>query len=160
MRKLSSKPDYEAISYVWGDPESTETIYCNGLQLKITVNLAHGLRHIRYVSKARTLWADAICIDQNNAKERGHQVQLMANIYTNAREVRVWLGQDTAANAQLAVDGMTAYVKYIAKDFKIREWSNKYMLDAISQLLGRFWFHRAWGAARSWSSCFCHNAVW
>jgi hypothetical protein len=38
------------------------------------------------------LWIDAICIDQNNLAERGHQVERMGRIYDCATEVLIWLG--------------------------------------------------------------------
>lgn len=38
------------------------------------------------------LWIDALCIDQDNVAERGHQVGLMADIYRDAKHVMVWLG--------------------------------------------------------------------
>jgi hypothetical protein len=37
---------------------------------------------------------DAICIDQTNLKERKHQVQLMAKIYSKTHRVIVWLGKE------------------------------------------------------------------
>ena len=46
------------------------------------------------MDKARLLWADAICIDQSNLRERGEQVQLMRSIYQQAKEVLVWLGPE------------------------------------------------------------------
>jgi hypothetical protein len=49
---------------------------------------------MRLNDKARTLWADQICIDQDNAVEKSQQISLMDIIYRNARHVLVWLGQD------------------------------------------------------------------
>ena len=36
---LASAPDYEAISYVWGDPTETCDIICSGQQLAVTKSL-------------------------------------------------------------------------------------------------------------------------
>jgi hypothetical protein len=66
---VSAEPDYEAISYVWGDPTITETILCNNRAIEVTVSLAHALRRLRSAHREdapRVLWADAICIDQQN----------------------------------------------------------------------------------------------
>jgi len=41
----------------------------------------------------RLLWADALCIDQNNHFELGDQVAKMGAIYTAASQVIVWLGE-------------------------------------------------------------------
>jgi hypothetical protein len=45
---------------------------------------------IDYQSKYFSI--DAICIDQQNVKERNHQVQQMSAIYSTATEVIAWLG--------------------------------------------------------------------
>jgi hypothetical protein len=40
------------------------------------------------------LWIDAISIDQNNTRERSHQVSMMGNIYSLSQTVLVWLGKE------------------------------------------------------------------
>lgn len=44
----------------------------------------------------RWLWIDAACIDQRNVVEKGMQVAMMGEIYSNASQVIVWLGSDTS----------------------------------------------------------------
>lgn len=44
----------------------------------------------------RWLWIDAACIDQRNVVEKGTQVAMMGEIYSNASQVVVWLGSDTS----------------------------------------------------------------
>ncbi len=39
------------------------------------------------------LWVDAICINQSDPDERGHQVRLMDRIYSEADCVSIWLGK-------------------------------------------------------------------
>ena len=56
----SDPPEYEAISYTWGDPNARATINCNGKRLEVTQNLYWGLVHIRLRDRSRFLWADAI----------------------------------------------------------------------------------------------------
>ena len=58
---------------------------------------------MRHLKAPIRIWVDYICIDQNNIAERGHQVQLMADIYKNARTVYAWLGAATSAT-NMAVD--------------------------------------------------------
>ena len=41
---LADRPVYEALSYTWGDPDITETICVDGLQVAVTVNLENALR--------------------------------------------------------------------------------------------------------------------
>ncbi|RDI77211.1 hypothetical protein Vi05172_g12774 [Venturia inaequalis] len=48
---------------------------CKGKSLDVTLNLRDGLCKMRYADCSRYLWADAICIDQKNMQERGHQIE-------------------------------------------------------------------------------------
>jgi anaerobic selenocysteine-containing dehydrogenase len=50
--------------------------------------------------KPRTLWIDAVGVDQLDMQERGSQVKRMADIYKNASRVVVWLGLGTQESAQ------------------------------------------------------------
>ena len=90
---ISDKPSYEAISYCWGAEVFPETLQVSDSSLAITENLAAGLRRFRLKDRARRLWVDAVCINQHDDKEKGHQVALMAKIYKNAECVLVWLGE-------------------------------------------------------------------
>lgn len=90
-RTFACKPQYEALSYTWGDIEPTETIYVNGAPLRVRANLYLALSHFRQ-GEPRTLWADAICIDQSNDQERSIQVGFMDIIFQRAQGVRIWLG--------------------------------------------------------------------
>jgi len=41
----------------------------------------------------RIFWIDAICINQNDDIEKGHQVASMAKIYAKVSGVIVWFGE-------------------------------------------------------------------
>ncbi|KAK5996170.1 Heterokaryon incompatibility 6-like protein [Cladobotryum mycophilum] len=83
---------YEALSYTWGSVQTVKTVTVNGKNLDITKNLFVALGYLRQKDRDRTLWVDAICIDQSDHKERGHQVQQMGGIYKQADSVIFWLG--------------------------------------------------------------------
>jgi hypothetical protein len=83
---------YSALSYVWGDATVTKEIVVNGQNLKVTTNLESALRHLRKLDRALVLWADAICINQNDTAERNSHVLLMGKIYKSAAKVTIWLG--------------------------------------------------------------------
>jgi hypothetical protein len=87
---------FEALSYVWGSQFGTEPLVCDGKQLLVTPNCKSALRHLRRGDAPRTLWVDAICIDQENAKqsveERNAQVAMMGDIYAKARRTLCWFG--------------------------------------------------------------------
>ncbi|KAF3768866.1 heterokaryon incompatibility, partial [Cryphonectria parasitica EP155] len=73
---------FEAISYVWGTDLQDQCILVNNNFLTITRNLRGALEQVRLPDRPRVLWADSICIDQQNKREKGHQVGLMARIYS------------------------------------------------------------------------------
>ncbi|KAK4448886.1 heterokaryon incompatibility protein-domain-containing protein [Podospora aff. communis PSN243] len=85
---------YEALSYVWGKEDFAHVLHLEGGNtLTITENLDTALRRLRFQDRERTLWIDAVCIDQSNLAEKGPQVENMANIYRNAAQVVAWLGE-------------------------------------------------------------------
>jgi hypothetical protein len=49
--------------------------------IQITRNLAIALPYLRNEDETRILWIDAICVNQQDLKERSQQVQRMADIY-------------------------------------------------------------------------------
>jgi len=53
-------PQYEAISYVWGDPTVKVPIPCQGKVLEVTPNLKEALLQFRYHDRSRFCWADAL----------------------------------------------------------------------------------------------------
>jgi hypothetical protein len=71
IAELQHAPEYDAISYVWGDPSKTVPITCNGWTLHITHNLNAALKRIRLTNKPRFLWADAVCTSQINGAVPG-----------------------------------------------------------------------------------------
>ncbi|KAK4111542.1 HET-domain-containing protein, partial [Canariomyces notabilis] len=89
---LADRPQYEALSYVWGDGKPEKVISVNGQKFKITANLEAALRRLRRERKSRTMWIDTICIDQDNLNEKSHQVQKMWKVYSKASSVVAWLG--------------------------------------------------------------------
>jgi len=102
---LDQQPTYEALSYTWGDPNDTTLIYYNeeGSTLAVTRNCEAALRRLRLEYEERTLWIDAICIDQGNIDERGRQVRLMSAIYKQAQGVIAYLG-DASHESQVGMD--------------------------------------------------------
>lgn len=90
-RNLRDRIDYTALSYVWGDPSPAQRILVNGHEVKVTPNLHEALIHLRGDS-AGVLWVDALCINQKDVLERGHQVARMGEVYSQAHHVVSWLG--------------------------------------------------------------------
>lgn len=85
---------YIAGSYVWGPPEPTETILLDGTPFQVRKTLFCFLRVFRSRYRSQIIWVDAVCINQDDVHERGHQVQEMKRIYSGAKCVYCWLGYD------------------------------------------------------------------
>jgi len=94
---ISETEPYEALSYVWGDATITTPIYIGPLHKKfeVTTNLACALSHLRLQDHDRVLWVDALCINQDDDREKSHQVRMMRKIYEGAECVVAWLGPET-----------------------------------------------------------------
>ena len=95
---LLDKPKFEALSYTWADEYGDDSIRgeiacvpCRRV-IRLTANCENALRRLRLSTKSRTIWVDAVCIDQNNIKERNHQVRQMGSIYASAQQVVIYLG--------------------------------------------------------------------
>lgn len=87
---------YEALSYCWGNPNNSEAIELSEQLFRVTSNLYAALKRLRHrYDKIRTLWVDAICINQEDPIERAWQVQMMNCVYAQASRVIVWLGEPT-----------------------------------------------------------------
>ncbi|XXH05964.1 hypothetical protein Hte_012407 [Hypoxylon texense] len=162
---LGDSPPYETISYVWGDPREKVNIVCNGRSLAITAALADALRHFRSPEETRrSLWADAICINQSDNEERGRQVRRMKDIYSKASRVLIWLGEERdesdrgiAAALHIAytcrqyisdggsLDKMSFNDELARKLFgKFTDPSEFSRLSAFAKLVRRLWFTRVW----------------
>ncbi|KAH7354652.1 heterokaryon incompatibility protein-domain-containing protein [Rhexocercosporidium sp. MPI-PUGE-AT-0058] len=94
--------DYEALSYVWGEHSTEHMIQysTSGTQIPITANLDCALRQLRYADRSRLLWVDAISINQDDLAERSQQVRMMQEIYANATQVVIWLGQEAEGDVR------------------------------------------------------------
>ncbi|OTA92627.1 hypothetical protein M434DRAFT_74249, partial [Hypoxylon sp. CO27-5] len=61
---------------------------------EVTENLYYALRRLRYTSSPRTMWIDAICINQRDNDEKSIQVNMMGTIYSSCQKAVLWLGED------------------------------------------------------------------
>lgn len=124
---------YEALSYVWGDPDEVVSIEVSGFEVSVTKNLCAALRQIRDHYFDRVLWIDALCIDQGNKPEVARQILSMTQIYSQASRVLVWLGE-------AADDTEDAFQEILG----IR---NDEYIGAVKRMVERPWFGRVWVSA-------------
>lgn len=95
-------PQYQALSYCWGDAEDTKAIgLCQAVSREnskttispfvVTKNLYQALHFLRRQQVVQYIWVDALCINQRDVDERKSQVRMMEDIYAKAKEVCVFL---------------------------------------------------------------------
>lgn len=155
---------YEALSYTWGDSPEKYEIFINGRKALVKENLHAALLALRQPDEDRLLWIDAICIDQDNHREKGHQVGQMRQIYENAEQVVIWLGPsnheiDLLMNVARQWDYQTRQQR---EAHHTKGWVDSWMTltanetgplkekltigrrNALKELLDRPWFSRVW----------------
>ncbi len=118
----STVPNYEAISYCWGDKNDTMPVHIDGRTVWVTKSLQSGLTHLRYRDRSRWLWADAVCINQGDIPERSQQVNMMRKIYERARSVLIWLepeNADAPGMVMFAIDAVEKISAFICEKLSI-----------------------------------------
>jgi hypothetical protein len=148
LDSVKDKDAFRALSYVWGNPLKPFQIDVGDSKtVRITAALFFALKRLRKESSSVKLWADGICIDQENDKEKSHQVRLMPDIYKSAHRVYAWLGNeedrsDLAIDCLLDINRKSQSSKQPEKPLLPSEDSEAW--DAIIRFFGRPWFRRVW----------------
>ncbi|PMD67565.1 uncharacterized protein K444DRAFT_690361 [Hyaloscypha bicolor E] len=57
---LDDRPQYEALSYAWGDANDTRPVEIEDCGIPITKNLYLALKYLRLNNQERVLWVDAL----------------------------------------------------------------------------------------------------
>lgn len=97
---LFNTPRYAALSYCWGDESDRRQIFVNDVPVTITVSLEGALQRLRKMG-VELIWADAICINQQDHTEKSFQVRNMKQVYAKAETVYIWLGDSSQAASGL-----------------------------------------------------------
>ncbi|RMJ04897.1 hypothetical protein CDV36_014432 [Fusarium kuroshium] len=160
LKEISLDPpmgfEYFAISYAWGSSLKQFSLWTPQGRIPLTASLYLGLKRLRRKQGKIWLWADAICINQDDREgndEKARQIVLMTNIFQSAVRVYIWLGEDedeshvaiqfleeVAPKASAEVDGQAP--KHSPNFPKVEDpkWS------ILAKLLERKWFRRVWVA--------------
>jgi len=128
--------DYIALSYVWGDPRDRHDILLNGHRFSVTSNLYQALLYLRdsvevYQMKLH-VWADAICINQDNLAERAAEVKKMGVIYSECLSVRAWLGHPSPEVA-LELPSLREFLNSIS-DIEVRDFGLKIRWERVTDM--------------------------
>ena len=114
---INSTPSYGALSYLWGPPPDNIKFLCNGHVFHGRPSLERALKRLRAGfrpgQREEYIWADAICINQDDLVEKDAQIRLMGRIYSGAATVY----DDTAAAEMYtgAIVGSTSCVSETAR---------------------------------------------
>ncbi|KAK4445246.1 heterokaryon incompatibility protein-domain-containing protein [Podospora aff. communis PSN243] len=169
---------YNCLSYCWNGPRShdvdvawttpTRSIILDGIETPIRSNLYNALRSLRDLGLlVEPIWVDALCINQADSGERSSQVSQMASIYSGARDVLVWLGEEEAGT-RLAVESMSRLsftpediiaqqvaphwqqptdgrdFECVRKEFVRCKFTDLQFAAMIRFFVGNVWFSRVW----------------
>jgi hypothetical protein len=152
---------YKALSYHWGSNKLAGRIRFHGTNqwLSVTASVADIIQSILAVGDRSWYWIDAVCINQTDSEEKGHQVRMMGDVYSSAKSVLVWIARQLSqlSNEDLAVDFIDTLANTIqglrdkelpltyanitsspACEFPSPSWS------ALAQFLKEKWFTRVW----------------
>lgn len=155
---LNSPPRYEAISYHWGDKEQRR-IEVDRSALLTTRSTVRALKQVRKQDESRLVWIDAVCINQRDLLERGHQVKLMGKIFSSAEQVLICILVPAASELRQLLENIHAVFEPVENipnyPTPLRKFFAKFPMDLSSDLfdvligqLGRFmenpWFSRVW----------------
>ena len=149
---LDNAPDFEALSYTWGDQSLVTRIQVNQTisshdatttSMSITSNCHAALKRLRKADSVRVLWIDAICINQELLSERNHQLGLMRHIYARASRVVIYLGEASDESNTL-LDWLQQNSQ--ASDYGLSGFNHPAppTREAFDAFLSRPWFHRVW----------------
>lgn len=137
--------NYCGLSYCWGSVQRDAAILVDGFKFPVTSNLLNALQNLRKPRTTFIIWIDQICINQEDHRERSHQVSIMKHIFNRAMKIYVWLGE-----ADNRSDKLFEYAKKLKrgddspKSVLNRLMGQRELRHAIQDLLERPWFKRVW----------------
>lgn len=155
--------EFEALSYNWGDDAAKDPIWVQDLKRRIQpmetfrqvvnqylrrkmyikYNLFKALYHLRQKDRDILLWVDALCINQENPKEKEVQVSRIADIFIAAHTVLIWLGESTLETERAVkllheLTDVRKQVEIIQDEQRLPDWIN------LVHLMKASWFSRRW----------------
>jgi hypothetical protein len=164
---------YECLSYTWGSEPPEEKLYIYQRSnsdnekyepyfLYVRSNLLTALKSLRLTHTPRTIWVDAICINQENLTEKGREVARMGSIYKLAAQVLVWLGpeDETTSTAVEIIERLSSGLvlasdrrncgtipgseaAVVQHNFEMSALTPRHWW-ALNTLIQRPWFRRLW----------------
>ncbi|KAK4897648.1 hypothetical protein LTR27_004794 [Elasticomyces elasticus] len=141
-------PGYEALSWCWGTGRDDQSVRVHDgektFALQIYEHLYEALIALRKPDRDRILWIDALCINQEDVEERDRQFSRMAEIYSGATNICIWLGK-ADIQSDMALEFIREKIlnlRSIDKIFDDKEYADSW--TAVLALMKRPWFSRRW----------------
>jgi hypothetical protein len=109
-KDLTRPGTYVAVSYAWGITQGAafhDYVVVEGEQVRVGRRVYSLLRVLAEHKSDTVLWIDSIGINHHQTAERNQQVALMVDIYLEASQVFVWLGDgdDDTSKALMSIAG-------------------------------------------------------
>jgi hypothetical protein len=171
-----AQPTYEALSYTWGSEDDQSNIEVVPLvqdrtsirdedptYISVRHNLFTALKYLRFPDSSRTMFIDAISVNQEDLAERSRQVNRMGGIYKHARRVVVWVGpaSSDSSSALHVLDHIGEQIEFSKDGYRLPapgatelKWykttqaseidDNVESWQAIYSFICRPWFKRIW----------------
>lgn len=146
-------PPYIALSYVWGTDEPSHEIRLNNRVFLVRDNLWHALSRLADQpswdlenKQVQYFWIDALCINQKDLLERGHQVDLMGLIFSRAYMAIAWLGlAEYESDLAMEIPGPNLLTLDEEDRAVFHQNYSRYDMErCIEDLLSRDYFSRMW----------------
>lgn len=112
---LEVLPDYETISYCWGDSRLRGWLSVNDTIISVPFSSEQTIRRMRLPDRSRTLWIDSVCINQSDLREKSSQITLMSEIYRFGATNLIYLGEDEDQKAEAARSALKEFCKWYEK---------------------------------------------
>ena len=117
----------------------------NKNRVYVRPNLEDVLRQFRNtdgVEEDIVLWIDAMCINQDDEKEKSKQVAKMAEIYSRAKDVLMWLGKEYK-QSNVAMEFIPQLKQYEQSEALLSQ-TTRTQWTAFADLIKREYFSRRW----------------
>ncbi|KAM6519042.1 hypothetical protein FALCPG4_012696 [Fusarium falciforme] len=162
LKEISLDPnvgvEYFAISYAWGSSLKQFSLQTPQGRIPLTASLYLGLKRLRRKHDEIWLWADAICINQDDREgddEKARQIRLMTNIFQSAARVYIWLGEEED-ESDIAIQFLERITPIASAEMDGQDPKHLPNIDfpkvedptwsILTKLLERKWFRRVWVA--------------
>jgi hypothetical protein len=162
---ISGHVSYSAISYCWGDMPKDERLGIEETSwVPVTTKVAdmlpklvsrhalnHNTRYGDYGKQSPMIWLDAVCINQKDNVERAEQVRHMAEIYSHAKCVEIFLDSSWSSVGTIMKSSLSRASNDVP--YKLERGMSRnddswlfepYSNEDITALMCSPWFSRAW----------------